>query len=142
MITPTTVRNGVDVTKLGIGPCSFFGRRGDRFHHEVGAGDGYHLDLVPRGNLHVGSGSEVVGRSGEADQNRTELVGGDADRNAARRADHVLEAEGLRRLSLTKGFEGAENDAGAEQAGDHPDHGCAAWARVEAVEPEEAADPE
>src|SRR5712691_976260 len=100
MMTPTTVRNGVDVAKLGIGPCSFFGRRGDRFHHEVGAGDGDHLDLVPRGNLDVGGGGEVMRGAGEADQYRTELAGRDADRDAARRPDHVLEAERLRRLGL------------------------------------------
>src|SRR5438445_316384 len=65
MITPVTARNGVDVTKLGIGPCSFFGRRGDRCHHEVGAGDCNHLHLVPCGNLDVGGGGEVVGGAAE-----------------------------------------------------------------------------
>src|SRR5216684_1303602 len=114
MMTPVTARNGVDVTKLGIGPCSFFGRRGDRCHHEVGAGDCDHLDLVPCGDLVVGGGGEVVGGAGEADQYRTELVGWDSDRNAASRADHVLEAEGLSRLRLAEGLEGAEHDAGAE----------------------------
>src|SRR6266446_4630972 len=48
MITPTTVRNGVDVAKLGIGPCSFFGSRPH--------GDGYHLYFVPCGNLDVRGG--------------------------------------------------------------------------------------
>src|SRR5712692_2263090 len=142
MITPTTVRNGVAVAKLGIGPCSFFGRRGDGFHHEVGAGDGDHLYVVPCGNFDVRGGGEVVRGAGEADQNRTELVGWDADRNAGRRPDHVLEAEGLRRLGLAQGLEGAENDAGAEQAGDHPDKRRATRSRVEAVEPEQATDSE
>src|SRR5260370_35296661 len=100
MITPVTARNGVDVAKLGIGPCSFFGRGGDRFNHEVGAGDADHLDLVTCGDLGVGGGGEVVGGAGEADQYRAKLVGRDADRHAAGGADHVLEAEGLRRLRL------------------------------------------
>src|SRR5947209_8780499 len=120
MITPVTARNGVDVTKLGIGPCSFFGRRGDRCHHEVGAGDCNHLHLVPCGNLDVGGGGEVVGGAGEADQYRTEPVGWDSDRNAASGADHVLEAEGFRRLRLAEGLEGAGHGGGRGPAGDQP----------------------
>src|SRR5258708_13322390 len=73
MITPTTVRNGVDVAKLGIGPCSFFGRRGDGFHHEVGAGDRDHLYLVPCGNLAVRGGMEVGGGAREPHPNPTDL---------------------------------------------------------------------
>src|SRR5216684_3913062 len=70
MMTPVTARNGVDVTKLGIGPCSFFGRGGGRCYYQVGTGDGNDFDLVPRRDLGVGGGGEVVRRAGEADQNR------------------------------------------------------------------------
>src|SRR5216684_3307112 len=114
MMTPVTARNGMDVAKLGIGPCSFFGRRGDRCHHEVGAGDGDHLHLVPCGNLDVGGGGQVVSSAGETDQNRAEPVGWDAHRDTTGRPDHVLEAERLRRLRLAEGLEGSEHNARAE----------------------------
>src|SRR5713101_1357338 len=139
MITPATVRNGVVVTKLGIGPCSFFGRRRDRCHHEVGAGDGDHFHLVPCRNLDVGGGGQVVGSAGETDQNRAEPVGWDAHRDAAGRPDHVLEAEGLRRLCLAECLEGSEHHACPDQAGDRPHQSCPARAGVQAVEPEKAA---
>src|SRR5712664_1239422 len=141
MKTPVTARNGVDVTKLGIGPCSFFGRRGDRCHHEVGAGDGDHLHLVPCGNLDVGGGGQVVSSAGETDQNRAEPVGWDADRDAAGGPDHVLEAEGLRRLCLAEGLEGSEHHACPDQTGDRPHQSCPARARVQAVEPEQTSTP-
>src|SRR5713226_4110021 len=78
MITPVTARNGMDVTKLGIEPCSFFGRRGDRRHYEVGAGDGNNLHLSPGWNLRVGGGGHVVRSAREADQHGAESAGRDA----------------------------------------------------------------
>src|SRR6267143_3018050 len=133
MITPVTARNGMDVTKLGIGPCSFFGRRGGGFYNEVGAGDRDHFHLTPCGDLGVCGGRHVVGGAGEADQDRAESVGRDADGDAAGRPHHVLEAERLGRLRRAQGLERSEHDAGAQQARDHAGQRRHTRPRIQAV---------
>src|SRR5713101_4051101 len=109
-ITPVTARNGMDVTKLGIGSGSFFGRCGGCYY-EVGSGDRNHLHLPARRDLGVGGGGHVVCRAGEADQNRAEMIGRYADRDPAGGADHVLQAEGLRRFRRAECLESPEHHA-------------------------------
>src|ERR1700704_4867807 len=46
MMTPVTARNGVEVMKLGIRPCSFIAGYRDGRDNEVGAGHTNDLDLA------------------------------------------------------------------------------------------------
>src|SRR5713226_9286493 len=109
-ITPVTARNGMDVTKLGIGSGSFFGRGGGCYY-EVGSGDRNHPHLPARRDLGVGGVGHVVCRAGEPDQNRAQMSGPHADRDPAGRADHVLQAERLRRFRRAEGLESPEHHA-------------------------------
>src|SRR6202162_4418334 len=93
MTTPVTTRKGEDDAKLGIGPCSFCSRNWAGNDNEVAAGNRNDLDHPSRWNFGIGGGGHVVRRAGEADEYRAEMVGGDSERQAARRADPVLQAE-------------------------------------------------
>src|SRR5205807_2165592 len=93
MTTPATTRNGVDVTKSGIGPCSFVTDGGCGRDYEIGAGDSDDFDHAARWYLCVSGGPHAVRCAGEADENAAKPIGGYGDGHAGGRADHVLEAE-------------------------------------------------
>src|ERR1700682_835735 len=105
MTTRVTTRNGEVVTKLGIGPCSFIAGYGGEGDHQVAAGDGHDLHHATHGYLRVGGGGHVVRGAGEADEDRSEMVGGDSHRHAAGGPDHVLEAECVSGLGLLEDLE-------------------------------------
>src|SRR5579872_952508 len=103
MTTPATAKNGVDVVKSGIRLSSFIcSGRGSRRNHEVGARYRDDLHLLARRNLAVGCGGHVVRGAGEADEDGSKAVRRDGDGDSAGRSDHVLEAEGVRRLGLAQ----------------------------------------
>src|SRR2546423_12815004 len=113
MTTPVTARNGLVVTKLGIGPCSFITGYRVEGDDEIAAGDGHDLHHPTRGYLGVGGGGHVVRGAGEADEGTAEMIRGDIHRDAARRAGPVLEAEGGGRFRPVQGLEGAQRAARA-----------------------------
>src|SRR3979490_3268502 len=108
MTTTATAKKGVDVTKLGIGACSFNSGYRDGRDHEVSAGDGHDLHHASRRYLGIGGGGHVVGSAGKADENGAEMVGGDADRDTSGGTDHVIQAEGVARLGLPEHLESAK----------------------------------
>src|SRR6267143_5734758 len=77
--TPVTARNGLVVTKLGIGPCSFITGNRVKGYDEVAAGDGHDLDRPSRRYLGIGGGGHVVRGAGEADQDTAEMIRGNSD---------------------------------------------------------------
>src|SRR2546427_361838 len=58
--TPFTTRNGVDVTKSGIGRCSLSANRGCGGYDQIGPGDGDDLDHATSRYLGVRGGGHVV----------------------------------------------------------------------------------
>src|SRR5579864_9213717 len=94
MITPVTARKGVDMTNSGIRTCSFSAGDWTGLNDEVAASHCDDLHDTAGSDLGVGCGSHVVRSAGKADQNGSEVVGGDPDRYAPCRPDHVLEVEG------------------------------------------------
>src|SRR6202521_476576 len=83
MMTPVTARNGVDVIKLGIRPCSFVAGYSGGRNHEVSAGHTNDLDLAPGRYRCIGGGGQVVGSAGEADEHSAKAIGWNSDRYAA-----------------------------------------------------------
>src|ERR1700674_4124421 len=140
MITPVTARNGVEVIKLGIRPCSFIAGYWDRGDHEVGTRHTHDLDSSPSGDLGIRGGGQVVGGAGEADQHRSETIGGDSDRHAAGGPNHLFQAEGVGRLCLAQDFEGPKDHCGAHRSR-HDARDCPhPHAGAEAVEAEQTPD--
>src|SRR5204862_578935 len=84
----------------------------------------------------------VVRRAGEADEDTAKPVGWDGDGHLAGRSDHVLQAERLCRLGPAQRFERAKYDTGPQGAGHDSDQRGAARPQAEAVQPEQATDPE
>src|SRR5579864_8501761 len=111
MITPVTARNGVDVKKSGIGPCSFSAGFRVGCDYEVATGDRDDLDHTARRDLGIRRGGHVVRRAGEADENSAEPVGRNSHRHASGCAHHVLELERAAGLGLAQDLESPEHDS-------------------------------
>src|SRR5258708_16420919 len=95
--TPVTARNGLVVTKLGIGPCSFITCDGAEGDDEVATGDGHDLHRPSRGDLGIGCGGHVVRSAGEADEYRAATVCGGGGRHPAPRSRPILQGGPVRR---------------------------------------------
>ena len=69
------------------------------------------------------------------------MIGRYADGDAARRADHVLQAERVGRLRPAQRREGSQHHAGTDHARDDPDQRGEADADPEAMDAQEPAHP-
>src|SRR5258708_15517188 len=96
--TTVTARNGLVVTKLGIGPCSFITCDGAEGDDEVAAGDGHDLHRPSRGDLGIGCGGHVFRNACEADEYPAQLVCGGGHPDPPPPPPPVPHAAGVRRL--------------------------------------------
>src|SRR5258708_25780989 len=98
--TTVTARNGLVVTKLGIGPCSFITCDGAEGDDEVAAGDGHDLYRPSRGDLGIGCGGHGVGSALKAYEYRAGTVCGGAHPEPPPRAPPRLRSKGVRGILL------------------------------------------